>query len=267
MEFVHDFAYPLPATVVARMLGVPRQDIDRFKQWSFEALMFQATGRASAEVVRTSQAALVAMKDYLRKLAQQRRADPQDDLMTALVAAEEEGDMLTEAELLSTCVTMMVAGHETTTNLIANGLLLLLRNPDKLDQLLQDRSLMERAVEEFLRYESPIQRNRRVVKHDLEFEGYPMKKGQPLFQMLGAANRDPEQFANPHQLDLARNPNQHIAFGMGIHFCLGAPLARLEAPIAFNAILDRMPNLRLATDHVEWTPGVMRSLKALPLTF
>jgi len=249
------------------MLGVPRQDIDRFKQWSYEALVFQATGRATPEAVRLSQRALVAMKDYLRSLANQRRADPQNDLMTALVVAENEGDKLTEEEMLSTCVTMMVAGHETTTNLIGNGLLLLLRNPDKLEQLRQDRLLMESAIEEFLRYESPIQRNRRVVKHDLEFAGKRMKQGQPLFQMLGAANRDPEQFPDPDVLDLSRSPNQHLAFGMGIHFCLGAPLARLEAPIAFNTILDRMPELRLAADHVEWTPGVMRSLKALPLAF
>lgn len=267
MEVIHDLAYPLPATVVARMLGVPEQDIDRFKQWSHEALLFQATGRATPDTVRLSHQALMMMKDYLSQLAKRRRADPQDDLMTALVTAEDEGDKLTEEEMISTCVTLMVAGHETTTNLIGNGLLALLRHPDKMDQLRRDRSLMESAVEEFLRYDSPLHRNRRAVARDMEFEGQHMKRGQPLFQMLGAANRDPQQFPNPDALDLTRTPNQHIAFGFGIHFCLGAPLARLEAPIAFNAILDRMPHMRLATDQVEWLPGVMHSLKALPVVF
>jgi cytochrome P450 len=229
--------------------------------------MFQATGRATPEVVRISHKALLAMKDYLKRLADQRRVDPQDDLLTALVMAEDEGDKLTEEEMLSTCVTLMVAGHETTTNLVGNGLLVLLRNSDKMEQLRNDRSLMEKAVEEFLRFESPLQRNRRGLTRDLEFEGQPMKKGQPLLQMLGAANRDPQQFPDPDTLDLAREPNQHIAFGLGIHFCLGAPLARLEAPIAFNAIFDRLSNLRLATDSVEWTVSVMRSLKALPVAF
>jgi cytochrome P450 len=266
MEVIHDLAYPLPATVVARMLGVPEADIDHFKQWSSDALQFQAMGHSTPEVVLFSQRALLAMKDYLRNLARERRAHPQDDLMTALVTAEADGDKLGEDELLSTCVTLMVAGHETTTNLVGNGLLALLRHPDKFEQLRADRSLMESAVEEFLRYDSPLQRNRRVITHDLEFAGQQMKQGQPLFQMLGAANRDPAQFPEPDTLDLKRTPNQHIAFGLGIHFCIGAPLARLEAPIALNAILDRMPNLHLAAP-VEWNPGVMRSIHALKVEF
>lgn len=267
MEVIHDFAYPLPATVVARMLGVPVEDISDFKTWSSDALVFQAVGHAPHDDVRLSNKALVAMKDYLVKLARQRRAEPKDDLMTALVQAEDAGDKLSENEMLSTCVTLMVAGHETTTNLIGNALFLLLDQPEKLEQLRSDRTLMASAVEEFLRYESPIQRNRRVIREDVEFRGKRMRKGQPLFQMLGAANRDPEYFTEPDVLDLVRNPNKHIAFGLGIHFCLGAPLARLEAPIALNAVLDRMPNLRLQTREAKWTPGVFRSLKSLPVTF
>ena len=267
MDVIHDLAYPLPATVVARMLGVPEQDIDRFKRWSYEVLLFQATGRTTPDVVRLSNTALVEMKDYLRRLAVSCRAEPQDDLMTALVQAEDQGDRLTEEEMLATCLTLMVAGHETTTNLIANGTLTLLRHPDQLERLRDNPALMDSAVEEFLRYESPIQRNRRVVRTEVEFGGQPMKPGEVVFQMLGAANRDPDVFPDPDTLDITRQPNPHIAFGFGIHFCLGAPLARLEAPIALRALIDRLPAMRLADAELEWVPNIMRGLKSLRVTF
>lgn len=266
MDALWDLAFPLPATVIAIMLGVPLDYVEKLKEWTTESLLFQATGRASASDLIRSQRALLDMKAFLRQLVRERRQQPADDLITALVAAEDEGDKLSEDELLSTCVTLMVAGHETTTNLIANGLLLMLRNPDVLQQLREDRSLIPAAVEEFLRLESPIQRNRRVVATDMEYKGQPMRKGDAVLQMLGAANRDPQQFERPHELNIRRSPNAHIAFGLGIHFCLGAPLARLEAPIAFNALFDRFPNIKLATDTVEWQPGVMRSLKSLPVS-
>lgn len=266
MDALWDLAFPLPATVIAIMLGVPLDYVEKLKAWTTESLLFQATGRASESDLIRSQRALLEMKAFLRQLVHERRQQPADDLITALVTAEDEGDKLSEDELLSTCVTLMVAGHETTTNLIANGLLLLLRNPDVLQQIHEDRSLIPAAVEEFLRLESPIQRNRRVVAIDMEYKGHLMRKGDAVLQMLGAANRDPEQFDRPHELNIRRSPNAHIAFGLGIHFCLGAPLARLEAPIAFNALFDRFPNIKLATDTVEWQPGVMRSLKSLPVS-
>ncbi|MFN8449115.1 MAG: cytochrome P450 [Anaerolineae bacterium] len=267
MDVIRDFAYPLPATVIARMLGVPEQDIGYFKQWSFDVLQFQTTGQAAPDVLHYSQTALAGMRRYLKELAAARRAEPRSDLMTELVKAEDEGDRLSEDELLATCVTLMIAGHETTTNLIANGLLLLLRNPDQLERLRADRSLMPSAVEEFLRLESPIQRNRRVVRRDTTYGGKTMQAGQVLFQMLGAANRDPAVFRDAATMDIARDPNPHIAFGFGIHFCLGAPLARLEAPIALNAILDRMPDIRLADAELKWESSIMRGLHALPVLF
>lgn len=267
MDVIRDFAYPLPATVIARTLGVPEEDIGYFKQWSFDVLQFQTTGQASPKALRLSQEALAGMRSYLKQLAVARRTEERDDLMSALVKAEDDGDKLTEDEMLATCVTLMIAGHETTTNLIANGMLLLLENPEQLEHLRADRLLMAAAVEEFLRYESPIQRNRRVVRCDTTYAGKDMQKGQVLFQMLGAANRDPKIFRDAQTLDITRDPNPHIAFGFGIHFCLGAPLARLEAPIALNAILDRMPNIRLTDAKLEWEPTIMRGMRELPVVF
>ena len=267
MDVIQDLAYPLPATVIARMLGVPVQDIDRFKQWSFYILQFQTTGQATPETLRRSQSALVAMRAYLKQLADGRRAEPRDDLMTALVKAEDDGSRLTEDEMLATCVTLMIAGHETTTNLIANALLTLLRNPDQMEHLRADRSLMPGVIDEALRFESPIQRNRRVVRGDTTFRGTDMREGQVLLQMLGAANRDPRIFPNAETFDITRDPNPHIAFGFGIHFCLGAPLARLEAPSALNAILDRMPGIRLAGGPLQWESSIMRGLHALAVVF
>jgi pimeloyl-[acyl-carrier protein] synthase len=269
LDVIRDLAFPLPVIVVARMMGVPPADRDQFKEWSTAIVAFQATGRTTPDTVRRSQVALLAMRDYLRAIAHARRQAPRDDLISAMVAAEEQGDTLSEEELLSTCVTMMIAGHETTTNLIATGLLNLLRHPAQLAQLRADPALVGSAVEELLRYDSPLQRNRRVVTHDLEFGGKQMKRGQPVVQLLGAANRDPAQFADPDRLDLRRSPNAHLAFGRGVHFCLGAPLARLEAPIAHNAILRRLPGLQLATDELQWQHerGMFRGLAALPLLF
>ncbi len=269
MEVIRAIAFPLPVIVVAGMMGVPKADRDQFKHWSTDIVAFQSTAYTTPEIITHSQRALLAMREYLREVCRQRRRHPQRDLISAMVAAEEQGDKLTEGELLSTCVTMMIAGHETTTNLIATGLLSLLRNPDALQQLKADPLLIDTAVEELLRYDSPLQRNRRVVARDLEFGGKRMKRGQLVLQMLGAANRDPVQFPNPDQLDVHRSPNAHVAFGRGIHFCLGAPLARLEAPIAINTILRRMPALRLETDQVEWwhEHGMFRGLKSLPVVF
>jgi cytochrome P450 len=267
MDVLHDLANPLPVAVIAQMMGVPADDAGRLKQWSDDTMRFQSAGRATPDVLRISKRALFEFRDYLRTLFAQRRAEPRDDLISALVHAEEQGDRLSEEELLATCVTLLVAGHETTTNLITNGLFALLNHPGQLAALRANPAMMAPAIEECLRYDTSLQRNRRIVADDFEFGGQLMRKGQFVMQVIGAANRDPEVFAEPDRFDITRSPNPHIAFGRGIHFCLGAPLARIEAPIAIHALIQRFPNLRLATDRPEWRReyGALRSLRALPV--
>ena len=270
MDIIADLAYPLPATVISELLGAPAESRDQFKSWSHDILGFQGTGLPSQESVERAQTSLLAMRAFLSELAAERRLTPRDDLIGLLVAAEQDGDRLTESELLTTCVTLLTAGHETTTNLIGNGLWLLLSHPDQL-QLLRDRpELMPSAIEEMLRKESPLQRNPRQLAFDFELRGKRLRAGDYVMQVLGTANRDPEQFADPHRFDITRTPNRHLAFGHGIHFCLGAPLARLEAPIAIGEVLRRMPRLALADGDVspQWhQSGFVRGLQTLPVVF
>jgi cytochrome P450 len=207
------------------------------------------------------------MRDYFGLLLAERRTAPRDDLLSELVAAEAAGDRLSGAELLTICVNLLTAGHETTTNLIGNGLYTLLRHPEQLERLRDDPALMPGAVEEMLRYESPLQRNLRRVVEDVELDGTVIRGGDLLVHLFGAANRDPAQFIDHERFDITRQPNRHIAFGYGIHFCVGAPLARLEAPIAIATVLRRFPGIALATSTVAWRPRwPMRSLEALPVT-
>lgn len=266
MDVIRDLAYPLPAIVIAEMLGVPPQDRDQFKRWADQTAAFQGTGRAEYDAVIASQQSLLAMREYIAGLATDRRRKPREDLLSQLVAAEEHGQKLTQEELTSTCVTLLIAGHETTTSLIGHGLLALLQHPDAMAELKNEPPLITTASEEFLRYDSPIQRNIRRAAQDFEFGGQRMKPGQLVILMLGAANRDPRQFSNPDTLDLHRKDNRHMAFGFGIHFCVGAPLARLEGPIAINTVLKRFPELSLATTNFSWeTKGIFRYLKSLPV--
>ena len=268
MDVVRDLAYPLPAIVIAEMLGVPVGDRDSFKLWADEISSFQGTGRATAAGATNSQEYLLQMRAYLRDLIENRRQHPREDLLSAMVAAEEEGNKLSLEELLSTCVTLMIAGHETTTCLITLGLWLLLQNSDEMRRLKQDPALVNSAVEEFLRYESPIQKDMRRVTEDAEFGGKRLRRGDIALLMLGAANRDPEQFTEPDRFDIGRKENRHLAFGYGIHFCVGASLARLEAPIAIKAVLDRMPNLQLSEQPVDWRRGaIFRYLESLSVAF
>ena len=267
MEVIREFAYPLPVIVIAELMGVPQEDRDRLKGWSGRIIEFMATPRPSAEVMLRSQEALLELREYFRGIYDQRRKEPCEDLIGNLVEVEEAGDKLTEEELLSTCVTILIGGHETTTNLISSGLYALLQHPDALLRLKRNPSLIETAVEEFLRYEGPFQRNRRVVMEDLDLRGKRIQKGQLVLQFVGAANRDPEEFPDPDRLDIERQPNRHVAFGYGVHYCLGAALSRIEAPIAINTILNRMPDLKLAMDAVTWNNAVFRGLEALPVAF
>jgi cytochrome P450 len=266
MDVIRDLAYPLPAIVIAEMLGVPPEDRDQFKRWADQTAAFQGTGRAEYDSVLSSQQSLLAMREYIAGLAADRRKKPREDLLSRLVAAEEQGQKLTQEELTSTCVTLLIAGHETTTSLIGHALLALMRHPAALEELKNEPPLITTAIEEFLRYESPIQRNIRRAAQEFEFGGQAMKPGQLVILMLGAANRDPRQFPNPDTLDLRRKDNRHLAFGFGIHFCVGAPLARLEAPIAINTVLKRFPKLSLTTTDLAWeTKGIFRYLKSLPV--
>jgi len=270
MDVIADLAYPLPVTVICEMLGVPTDAHSGIRQWSADlARSVDAIGMPTdEEVVTRGRAAQQAMLDYFRDLISERRQTPRDDLLSLLIAAEEQGDRLSEGELLITCILLFVAGHETTVNLIGNGLLGLLNHPDELAKLRGDLRLLPGAVEELLRYDSPVQRTGRITNTDVELDGRKIAKGSLVVTAIGAANRDPAHFPDPDRLDITRRDNRHIAFGFGIHFCLGAPLARLEGQIAIGTLLRRMPGLGLATSTLEWRESsTLRGLKNLPVTF
>ncbi|MCG8351577.1 MAG: cytochrome P450 [Chloroflexales bacterium] len=265
MDLMADYAFQLPTIVISELLGVPVEDRNRFKAWSYA---FVAPALDEAAQARAAQL-MQEFVNYLRELFATRRQAPQDDLITALLRAEESGEQLNEAELFSTVVLLIVAGHETTVNLIGNAVLVLLRQPAT-RQLLQDNpSQMETAIEEFLRYDSPVERSlMRWAAQDAVLGGCQIKKGDVVIGIIGSANRDPEHFDQPETLDLQRGGQRHLAFGHGVHYCLGAPLARLEGEIALNTLLRRLPNLRLAVPESElvWrTVPIFRGLAALPV--
>ncbi len=221
-----------------------------------------------SEVTRRGVASRMALSDYFRRLIAERRASPRGDLLSALIAAEEAGDKLSENELLATCILLLVAGHETTVNLIGNGTLALLRHPDQLRRLRETPALIVSAVEELLRYDGPVQRTARIVSEDVAIGGRTIAKGEMVMPFIGAADRDPAQFPDPDRLDITRADNRHLAFGLGIHFCLGAPLARVEGQIAIDTLLRRLPKLALATDTPEYRQSLtLRGLRTLPVAF
>jgi cytochrome P450 len=270
MDVIADLAYPLPVTVICEMLGVPLSDHESIRGWSADiARSLDAIGLPSdVEIVERGRVARRAIGDYFRALVPKRRADPRNDLLTGLIAAEEQGDKLSEGEVIAMCVLLFIAGHETTVNLIGNGLLALLRHPEQLARLQRDPALLTGAVEELLRYDSPVQRTARITMADVEMGGKSIAKGAMVVTALGAANRDPAQFADPDRLDITRKDVRHISFGYGIHFCLGAPLARLEGQIALGTLLKRAPRLALAEPSPEWRESsVLRGLKRLRVTF
>ena len=268
MDLISDLAHPLPVVLIAEVLGLPAEDRKEFKQWSDDIVAFLGTGRAMAERAERAQRSMLDLTNYYRGIMAQRRKHPKDDLISSLLAAEEDSDKLSEEELLATCVTLLSGGHETTTNLIGNGMLALLRNPEELQKLSAHPSLIVNATEELLRYDSPVQRAERVAIEEFEIDGKAIEKGQRVFLMLGAANRDPLQFPAPDRLDIARKPNRHIAFGLGIHFCVGAPLTRLEGQIAIDTLLRRLPQLRLVSERLEWQENIaIRGLNSLPVVF
>jgi cytochrome P450 len=267
MDIIADLAQPLPVAVIARMFDVPEKDYPLFFNWS-NALAGSLDYTEDPEVYNTAAKAAEAFTEYLRELVAERRANMGPDLLSALIEAREAGDSLTELELFATCTLLLTAGHETTTNLIGNGLLALLRHPKQMDKLKANPGLMKTAVEELLRYDSPVQATGRVVYEEVEIGGQTLPPGSQVNFMIGAANRDPARFERPNELDLSRQPNPHIAFASGIHYCLGAPLARMEGQIAFATLLDRMPDLRLETDTPKYRDHfTLRGLEALPVSF
>ncbi len=267
MELIDDFAYPLPLIVIAEMLGIPEEDRDKFRDWSQAAVTFNPGQPPDPETT----AKLVAFIQYLRELVAEKRADPGDDLLSGLVVAEAEGDKLTEEELLSMMFLLIVAGHETTVNLIANGTLALFEHPDQFDRLKAEPELLKSAIEEMLRYYGPVELSlSRWVREDTEFGGVQLPRGGQMMALLASANRDESRFPNPEQFDITREPNRHLAFGTGLHSCLGATLARLEAQVAFTALLSRLPHLSLSgsREALRWRDGTfLRGLTRLPVTF
>ncbi|GIP56281.1 cytochrome P450 [Paenibacillus sp. FSL W8-0186] len=264
INLIDEYAFPLPIIVISEMLGVPNSDRDKFRVWS--NALIERSGREPDEDVRNL---IMEFREYLADWFSKVRQQPGNDLISQLIIAEEQGDRLTEHELFNLVMLLIIAGHETTVNLIGNGILALLQHPEQL-RILQSRpELIHTAIEEVLRYNGPVEFSTgRWVKEDLEFKGVSMKRGESVIISLSSANRDPEQFNDPDLFDISREKSPHLAFGKGIHLCLGAPLARLEGEIAINTLLKRYPNIRLKVDvsELEWRPGmIVRGVKEMPL--
>src|SRR5919204_854439 len=267
MDLVDDFAFPLPITVIAELLGIPVADRDRFRLWS-NVIM---TPALTPEDIARSGKLMGEFVGYLRELFERRRGTLGDDLISALLQVDEDGDTLSEQELSSMVALLIIAGHETTVGLIGNAVLALLQHPEQRAQLEHDPFLIGRAIEELLRYDGPIERTlTRWASQDVELGGQTIRRGEGVIVILGSADRDPARFPDPNRLDFAREDNKHVAFGRGSHYCLGAPLARLEAEIALTTVFRRLPRLRLAVpvENLRWRPvPLFRSLVSLPLVW
>ena len=265
-DFIAEFAGPLPCLVIMAMLGVPREDLAKVKRMSDEIALFIGSSRTSAEKYDTAEAATREMAEYFRVHVEVRRAKPCADLISELVAINENGDALSDDELIATCILLLFAGHETTTNHIANGMLSLTRFPGEMEKLRANPALAADAVEELLRYDGPSGAQVRIVAQTHELRGKQLKEGERVFMMLNAANRDAEAYPDPHRLDLARDGVPHLTFGFGLHICLGFPLARLEGQVAFPALLRRYRSIETTGPDPEWINSlVFRGMKSLPL--
>jgi cytochrome P450 len=268
MDVIADFAEPFPAIVTAGLLGVPLEDHRQLKAWSadFAQMLgnFQHNPDRVREVMRSTERMTVYFHDAIRSQADRRC----DGLIRSLMEAEVDGQRLSDEEVVANTIVTMVGGQETTTNLIGNGLLTLIRQPERLAQLREDPSIMKSAIEELLRYETPSQHTARIAPADVVMGGRQIRKGAAVMAVMAAGNRDPERFPDPDRLDLEREDNRHLAFGWAAHFCFGAPLARMEGRIAFNALLRRLDDIALATDKLAWRDNLgLRGLKALPINF
>ena len=261
-DLIESLAFPMPVTVIAEMLGVPAKDMDRFKDWSNDISLTIEPSLRDDQIRRVERAS-EALYAYFESIIEQRRGEPQDDMITALMNAEDEGDRLTHEELLGTLVLLLVAGNETTRNLIGNGMRALLKHPDQFQKLRDNPDLLDSAINELLRYDSPVQLDGRLVHSDVEVAGHQIHAGQRILCAIGAANRDPSAFTEPDKLDIERSEKSHIAFGRGIHHCLGAPLAMLEARAAFSALLDRFSHIELVSEPVYREQVVLRGVEEL----
>jgi cytochrome P450 len=268
MDLLADFAEPLPAIVTAEMLGVPVADHGQLKDWSVTFAQMLGNFQHNPDRLADVHRAVEGLTAYFHNAVREQRKRPRKGLINTLMTSEVDGDRLTDEEIVANCIVTMVGGLETTTNLIGNGMLSLLRNPDQLARLRREPDLMPAAVEELLRYESPSQHTARLAPDDVVLGGKQIRKGQAVYAVMAAGNRDPERFPDPDRLDFDRPDNKHLAFGWGAHFCFGAPLARVEGQIAFESLLRRFPTLELTGEPLVWRENMgLRGLESLPLTF
>jgi len=268
MEFIEDFAFPLPASVIAVMMGVPREDIGQIRVWSDQLAAYLGGAQTELDNMEQARDGTVEMAAYFRKLVRGRKADAEDDLIGLMLNAEEDGEVLSEDEIVSNCVLLLFAGHETTANLLGNGLFHLLRHPGQHRLLAGNPGLVTSAVEEFLRYDASVPAVLKVAAEDTELRGRKIRQGDMVLPCLSSANRDPLRFENADQLDITRKDNRHLSFAHGIHFCLGAPLARMEAQVAFATLFRRFEGLTLLDEDPPWLPQIfLRGLKGLPVEF
>ena len=268
MDVMADLALPLPAIVTAEMLGVPTSDWQQLTAWSADFAQVLGNFQHNPEHANQVMRSLNEMTSYFRAAVEEHRRKPGDGLISALLDAEIDGDRLSEDEVIANTIVTMVGGQETTTNLIGNGILTLLRHRDQIEKLQADLTLIPSAVEELLRYESPSQHTARLAPADVELGGKLIRQRQAVIAVMGAANRDPERFPDPDRLDIGRQDNRHVAFAWGGHFCFGAPLARLEGQIVFEAVLRRLPELKLTSDSITWRENLgLRGLTELQVAF
>ncbi len=268
MDMLSDFAEPLPAMVTTELLGVPVEDHVKLKDWSVTFAGMLGNFQHNPDLLGGVLEAVENLSAYFHAAIREQRRHPREGLVSAFLTSEVDGDRLSDEEVAANCIVTMVGGLETTTNLIGNGMLTLLRNPADLERLRTEPEVLPSAVEELLRYESPSQHTARIARDDLVLGGQQIRKGQAVIAVMAAGNRDPERFADPDRLDIERPDNRHLAFGWASHFCFGAPLARLEAEISFRSVLTRLPDLRLIDEPLVWRENLgLRGLRALPLTF
>jgi cytochrome P450 len=246
--------YPLPAMVVAALLGIPDADRDAFQAWALDIVMVVGSGSLTPEIARRANDSMNQMRELMSRLVDERRREPGPDLLSAMIAAAEDGERLSTDELYANALFLMTAGHETATNLLSNAMLTLLRHPDQLALLTEDEARLDGAIEEVLRFEGPVQMAGRIADREREVQGVALKPGQPLVVMLGAANRDPDAFPDPDRFDITRQADPHVAFAHGMHFCLGAALARAEMQVVLPRVFERFPRLQLGPNDIEWQP-------------
>jgi cytochrome P450 PksS len=267
MDLIAEFALPLPVAVISQMLGIPKREQDKFHRWSKTIVSSQSSQAGALKAIPS----VISFLRYIRRLVRLRQMHPENDLTTALVQAEEAGDRMNMDEMLAMIFLLLIAGHETTVNLIGNGMLALLTHPEQMEKLHADSSLVASAVEEMLRFDSPVEMaTERYTKEKIEVSGVAIPAGARVYVVIASANRDEQQFERADEFDITRSNNRHLSFGMGTHYCLGAPLARIEGQIAITALLKHMPKLRLRVPYneIRWRPGlVLRGVKALPVGF